>query len=132
MDCYIYSADIWCTGCTEELKRDLCETASDAEFRIGAEDSDDWPQGPFSDGGGESDTPQHCAHCGEFLENPLTRHGGEYVKEQLADYTSPDDAGELLATVVQYVRDRATDDGRGETSADCMATWREFYSYLWD
>jgi len=29
--------------------------------------------GPYPDGGGEADAPQHCGGCGVFLENPLTR-----------------------------------------------------------
>ena len=44
-------------------------------------DSDEYPCGPYADGGGESDTPSHCGACGEFLENPLTSHGYEYVRE---------------------------------------------------
>ena len=38
-------------------------------------DSDDLPKGPYSNGGGEADTPQHCDGCGAFLENPLTGDG---------------------------------------------------------
>lgn len=32
-----------------------------------------------ADGGGEADTPQHCANCGVPLENPLTSDGVHYV-----------------------------------------------------
>jgi hypothetical protein len=38
-------------------------------------DSDDLPKGPYADGGGEADTPQHCDDCRRFLENPLTGDG---------------------------------------------------------
>ena len=44
-------------------------------------DSGEYPCGPYADGGGESDTPSHCGACGEFLENPLTSDGYEYVRE---------------------------------------------------
>jgi hypothetical protein len=30
-------------------------------------DSDDLPKGPYAQGGGEADTPQHCEGCGQFL-----------------------------------------------------------------
>jgi hypothetical protein len=46
-------------------------------------DSDDLPKGPYSDGGGEADTPQHCDGCGQFLENPLTADGLIYVEDAL-------------------------------------------------
>ena len=38
-------------------------------------DTGDFPQGPFPDGGGEADSPQHCGKCGEFLKNALTDYG---------------------------------------------------------
>jgi hypothetical protein len=48
------------------------------------EDSNDYPQGPYGDGGGESDCPQHCGACGKFLQNPLTDDGYAYATEQLS------------------------------------------------
>jgi hypothetical protein len=44
-------------------------------------DSGEYPCGPYSDGGGESDHPTHCGSCQEFLENPLTSDGMVYVRE---------------------------------------------------
>ncbi len=62
---------------TEERTRVLLE-----RFECESDyDSDEHPKGPYSDGGGESDSPQHCASCGTFLENPLTDEGVEYVRE---------------------------------------------------
>lgn len=40
-------------------------------------DTNEYPQYAQSD---EADCPQHCANCGEFLENDLTDEGVEYVK----------------------------------------------------
>lgn len=54
-------------------------------------DSDAWPKGPYSDGGGEADSPQHCAECGEFLDNPLTPEGIEFVRKAIADFEAGDD-----------------------------------------
>lgn len=74
-------------------------TAVPEEFMY---DSDDFPKGPYGDGGGEADTPQHCDHCGVFLENPLTADGIAYVTDVLKE---------------RYA---------GEGTA--LALWREFYA----
>jgi hypothetical protein len=50
------------------------------------QESDYYPQGPYADGGGEADSPQHCDHCGLLLENPLTGDGNRYVNEKLTEY----------------------------------------------
>lgn len=59
------------------IYRSLAVDASDE----GSYDSDDFPKGPYPEGGGEADTPQHCDSCHEFLENPLTSDGMAYVRE---------------------------------------------------
>lgn len=46
---------------------------------MNATDTDTFPAGPTAEGGGESDSPAHCAECHLFLENPLARDGIEYV-----------------------------------------------------
>ena len=48
-------------------------------------DSDDYPKGPYYDGGGEADSPNHCGNCSVHLENPLTTDGEEYVKTSVKD-----------------------------------------------
>jgi hypothetical protein len=88
MDAYIYQADIYCESCGKAIRAKL-----DAEGRTPANvsdertfDSDDYPKGPYSDGGGESDIPQHCGNylaCGVFLENPLTHDGEQYVRQAI-------------------------------------------------
>ena len=42
-------------------------------------------RGPYADGGGEADTPQHCDGCGHFLENPLAGDGLIYVEDAIRD-----------------------------------------------
>lgn len=64
-------------------------------------DSGDYPKGPYP--AGESDTPDHCGGCGIFLENSLTGDGEQYVKDAI----------------------RA-----GTGDPEVLATWKEFYSYL--
>jgi hypothetical protein len=91
---YVYQAALLCKGCA-------------ITAREGHEPSDDsahYPQGPYADGGGEADSPQHCDHCGEFLQNPLTGDGENYVRSALAAH------------------------GRGTPAV--IAQWREFYAYL--
>ena len=88
MNAYIYQAALWCGSCTTETMRHLVHLGK-APFSLEDEtsyDFDDWPKGPYPDGGGESDSPQHCAGCGVFLENDLTHDGVEWVVFELLDY----------------------------------------------
>lgn len=73
MNVYIFQAALLCEDCGFYAKQN----------RTPAEDSDAYPQGPYADGGGESDAPQHCDACGEFLENPLTSDGYAYVAQAI-------------------------------------------------
>ncbi len=79
MDAWIYNADIFCDECTSEIRTECGE-----QGQPDTGDSCDYPQGPFSDGGGDADYPQHCGNCGLFLENPLTSDGYEYIAEAVA------------------------------------------------
>ena len=94
MDVYVFQAALYCAKCGGALIRDLRQRGVEDTG-----DSDDFPQGPFPDGGGEADTPQHCdsgAQClgaeviggrrvGAFLENPLTGDGEAYVRQSLEE-----------------------------------------------
>ncbi len=87
MNAYIYQADIYCEECGALIRQELDEQGAcpadptdESTF-----DSDEYPKGPYADGGGEADCPQHCAACGVFLENPLTSDGIEYVKSAISE-----------------------------------------------
>lgn len=80
MKAYVYRADIYCEDCGKDI---IGKLGHENELSF---DSERWPQGPFLEGGGEADTPQHCGSCGTFLENPLTVDGYRYVAEQLDAY----------------------------------------------
>lgn len=94
MDVYIFQAALYCADCGQALVHDLRQSGVEDTG-----DSGDFPQGPFPDGGGEADTPQHCdsgTRClgadsigghrvGAFLGNPLTRDGERYVEQALAE-----------------------------------------------
>lgn len=96
MNAYIYRAALYCEDCAEAIKQRLrSSNASESKS------SDDYPQGPYSAGGGEADCPQHCDSCRKFLENPLTSDGVDYIKHVLS---YPD-----------------------KGAADVLETWREFY-----
>jgi hypothetical protein len=93
MDAYVYNADLYCADCGRDIIANLRELGGKPDPDG---DSEQWPQGTYSNGGGESDTPCHCgagAEClnaievdghwvGAFLENPLTDEGREYVKSK--------------------------------------------------
>ncbi len=84
MDAYIYNADINCEECASQIRVELGET-DEGDYS----NSDTYPQGPYNDGGGEADCPQHCGSCQLFLENPLTSDGANYVREACEEHLNP-------------------------------------------
>jgi hypothetical protein len=100
MEVYVYQAALLCASCGKAAQARLLP-GMDCRHRL--EDSDSYPQGPYGNGGGEADTPQHCDDCGVFLENPLTKDGQTYVKQAVAR-------------------------GKGK----CLDEWRDFYSDLFE
>ena len=98
MKVYIYDAGIFCNECGEAIRKGLTisESAPADPDNERSYDSSNFPKGPYPDGGGEADSPQHCGAGGEclnalelsdghkvgaWLENELTTDGVEYVKE---------------------------------------------------
>ena len=95
MNVYVYQAALLCEDCGKATREQLTE----GQRRAGppwpgwwldpndeqSYDSDDYPKGPYDDGGGESDTPDHCDQCRVFLENPLTAEGYCYVLDAMAE-----------------------------------------------
>lgn len=93
MNVYIYAADIYCEDCGKAIQNRISHEnpRPASEWRPAME----YPQGPYPDGGGESDSPQHCAegaNCpnaielddgckvGAWLENELTEEGIKYIR----------------------------------------------------
>jgi hypothetical protein len=81
---FLYKADLLCRQCGQYHRdylafRNLAPVDPDDESSY---DSDEFPKGPYPNGGGEADTPQHCGDCGTFLKNPLTDDGRAYVQEE--------------------------------------------------
>lgn len=82
---YMFRAALLCEACGQQACVDTLAPIgrdSDNEYTW---DSDDYPKGPYGDGGGEADCPQHCDVCGVFLENPLTQEGVDYVRGAVND-----------------------------------------------
>ena len=113
---YIYAADIYCEQCGEAIReriiREGFAPADPNDER--SYDSDEFPKGPYCDGGGEADCPQHCGagpQCvnaielndghkvGAWLENELTSDGVEYVCEAIRE------GGEVAELWADYYRD---------------------------
>jgi hypothetical protein len=84
-DVYMYAAALYCDDCGEAIRARLTaegKAPADADDES-SYDSDEFPKGPYSDGGGEADTAQHCDGCQAFLENALTGDGYADVKGRI-------------------------------------------------
>lgn len=114
MQVYIYQAALLCLDCGAAARTRIHNYNQDLEPEDSEDessyDSDDFPKGPYPDGGGEADTPQHCDHCGEFLDNPLTPDGEECVRDAFRRYVL-ENRGSLFET---------------------LKTWKESYSWVFD
>lgn len=84
---YVYQAAVYCEPCGTTIRERLT-----AEGRAPADPRDeysynsgDYPKGPEPVSEHEADSPQHCDACGEFLENPLTCEGLDYVREAVTE-----------------------------------------------
>lgn len=90
MDVYIFKASLYCEDCGLDIKKRLdaegkAPEDADDEYSF---DSDEYPKGPYGDGGGEADSPQHCDGCGCFLENSLTSEGFSGVCDTIVESLS--------------------------------------------
>lgn len=113
MNAFVYRADLYCEDCA----RDIIAKLRDGKLvyaGLDSEDSDDFPQGPYANGGGEADNEQHCGGCNVALENPLTTDGEIMRMERIADAHNmeiwQDDA-------VEYGCDGCHDTGKLATKA---------------
>jgi hypothetical protein len=101
---YIYAADVWCDDCADKIKAAMrADGSADAMIANGADldddrtyDSDEYPKGPFGDE--ESDCPEHCADCREFLENSLTTDGADYVRDTVREDIATGDLDSIAIT----------------------------------
>jgi len=120
MDAYVYRAALWCGPClikalaaerkaapgaidifpAEVLQQIVSANGFTSESHY---DSDDLPKGPYAEGGGEADAPQHCEGCGQFLGNPLTVDGLICVENVIRDYlTTKNVNGAATGAVIEW------------------------------
>ena len=134
MDAYIYQAALLCDGCGEKIVAELTRAGKAPEDPEDEHtyDSDDFPKGPYSDGGGESDSPQHCDQCNGFLENPLTTDGYNYVKEAVAEDLKAGRKGSVAVTEwapfydIPLEQDESIHEASEEPRLE--GQWRVFFS----
>lgn len=80
MDAYVYQASLLCPACARHVMARL----------LPHPDSDRYPQGPYADGGGESDTANVCDLCGIELDNPvILRRPCAACQAREAEYECP-------------------------------------------
>jgi hypothetical protein len=88
IEVYMYQADLFCKECGDKIRADIpgYNRPDDPDDEC-SYDSDQFPKGPYGDGGGEADSPHHCGNheCGKFLGNPLTYDGMKYVAEAVVE-----------------------------------------------
>jgi hypothetical protein len=80
---YVFQSAIYCETCAKQIEAGCKTRGSQFWPESMREDSDHYPQGPYSIGFDEFDSPQHCDACGMFLENPLTQDGVDYIRDAI-------------------------------------------------
>lgn len=121
MNAYIYRAALWCEPCITQVKAETAKPAHVNESNEHTYDSDEWPKGPYGDGGGEADRPQHCDACRVFLENPLTPDGYAFLRAE-TDYESDVEDGDSEYTLATRLAAKLREMGQ-----DVLAQWVDFY-----
>lgn len=119
MNVYMFQAALYCEACGADICKRVTKPFDFDPNNESTWDSDDYPKGPYPNGGGEADYPQHCDACGTFLENPLTDDGDTYVRTLAKRFeTRPDMSWEEIA--------KAADAGNRPALVD----WIRFY-FAW-
>jgi hypothetical protein len=141
LNAFIYSAALLCESCGEAVRKDITDAglAPANPNDESSYDSDEFPKGPYPDGGGEADTPQHCDHCEVFLENPLTGDGYAYLRAQCeiagAIVCDPDDIDEIdiEASAAKAQADWDCTHRHGGSADDDapLAQWIRYYPEAW-
>jgi hypothetical protein len=76
MRIYQFDGDNYCGPCGEAIAATLPKPN---EWEREHPDSCSYPVA-YDSSTGESDTPDHCLQCGDFLERNLTNEGRQYVQ----------------------------------------------------
>jgi hypothetical protein len=131
MQVYIFQAALLCANCGAAKCAALDVPPGADLSNESTWDSDDYPKGPFADGGGEADSPQHCDDCGVFLENPLTPDGEAYVRDALAQTAAYAALGvRHNPAVADEWREFYALEPTAEQSAAALGKWTAYYADL--
>jgi len=114
--CYIYQADLYCDDCGRVIADRLAVTGYPD-----TENSDDFPQF-HAEGGGEADSPQHCA-AGETCTHAITLRQLDPATGKRKTYR-----------IASCLENDLTDEGAGYVRAVyrarqglCWKLWRTLY-----
>lgn len=140
MDAYIFRASLLCPDCGKAAMRSVPIPPQMDPLNESTWDSDDYPKGPYPNGGGEADAPQHCDHCGKFLENPLTLEGDQYLREVLAPYRSGIDLdSRQTARLIEWNLLHKANSPQMQLFPAIvsdqyfvLAEWASFYNNIWE
>ena len=108
-DVYMFQGALLCEDCGRDVQDNLRKKGKAPEDEGDEEsfDSDDFPKGPFGDGGGEADSIHHCdsnesclnaiklpcgSKIGAWLGNDLTSEGDKWLAESIRESIFKDDA----------------------------------------
>ena len=108
-DVYMFQGSLYCEDCGRDIQDKIREEGKAPEDESDEEsfDSNDFPKGPLSGGGGEADSIHHCDSNGEclnaiklpcgskigaWLGNDLTGEGDRWLAESIRESIFKDDA----------------------------------------
>lgn len=125
MEVYVYQAELFCRECGEHLLTSIVppEGVDKNNRDESLYDSSDYPKGPYADGGGEADSPQHCGDCGEFLGNPLTPDGVAYVRRALTIYESTGEGRDIVLNIWREHYGLDSHYAEAEDNAEPLEEW---------
>jgi hypothetical protein len=101
-DVYVFQAALYCEDCGNAIQDTIRKEGEAPENEDDEEsfDSDDFPKGPYGNGGGEADSVHHCdshekclnaiklpcgSKVGAWLGNPLTHDGVDWLVNSITE-----------------------------------------------
>ena len=107
-DVYMFQGALYCEDCGQAIQEEIRQDgkAPEDEDDERSFDSDDFPKGPFGDGGGEADSIHHCdsnerclnaielpckSKIGAWLGNDLTSEGAQWLSDSIKESMFRDD-----------------------------------------
>ena len=95
----IYTGNVYCEACGIAIRQKLTaegKAPADVANEFSYE-STDFPKGPYEEL--FSRRPCHCVECKQFLQNPLTEDGWEFVRAMVAENNAK---GRISTAIIQW------------------------------